>query len=325
MKLPVRKAAEKQVKLALSEGFTYAEPMDTSLRHLNALRVFEVAARHSSFAKAGAELNVSHSVVSQHIRNLELWFGTDLFIRHGNRVELTEDGRRLQPQLSSGFQVLKDACESLLRVSQHATLTISAEPALASLWLRKRITEFCTLYPRIDIELRPAWQPPQLGDGHADMIIHFETRLPNKAAKLIRLFPIDGFPACAPDLKSRMTKDGDALGWMSSSLVHDNGREIWHQWFSAHQPDMAIWQKGRVYSDLSLAIDAAVDGEGIILADDILCRKELETGALVKCDQRQIRCVWYSLAVSKRMTGNSALGVFTAWLLEAARMEGAPL
>ena len=245
--------------------------METALRHLNALRVFEVAARHSSFAKAGAELNVSHSVVSQHIKNLELWFGTELFIRHGNRVELTEDGRRLQPQLSSGFQVLKDACEGLLRVSQQATLTVSAEPALASLWLRKRITEFCTLFPRIDIELRPAWQSPQLDDGHTDMIIHFETRVPGKGVKQFRLFPIDGFPACAPQLKACMTGADGVVDWMSTPLVHDNGREIWHQWFSAHQPEDAAWQKGRVYSDLSLAIDAAVDGEGIILADGLCC------------------------------------------------------
>ncbi len=58
---------------------------------------------------------------------------------------------------------------------------------------------------------------------------------------------------------------------MAAPLVHDNGREIWHQWFSAHQPENPNWQKGRVYSDHSLAIDVAVDGEGIILADNILC------------------------------------------------------
>ena len=57
------------------------------------------------------------------------------------------------------------------------------------------------------------------------------------------------------------------------------------------------------------------------LADDILCRKELQTGALVKCDPRLIRCVWYSIAVSNDMSKNSTLATFAAWLLEAARLE----
>jgi LysR family glycine cleavage system transcriptional activator len=296
--------------------------MENAIRHLNALRVFEAAARHSSFAKAGAELNVSHSVISQHIRNLEGWFGTDLFIRHGNRVELSDEGRRLQPQLANGFQIIKDACEGLLRVSRQATLTISAEPAIASLWMRKRITEFCAVFPKIDIELRPAWHPPQLNDGHTDMIVHFETRLPGKGAKHLRLFPIDGFPACAPQLKSRL-EAGGTTDWNSAPLVHDNGREIWHQWFLAHQPNTQNWQKGRVYSDLSLAIDAAVDGEGVILADTILCHKELETGALVSCDPRQIRCVWYAMAIPKSMSANSALATFVDWLVERVRSDEA--
>ena len=296
--------------------------MSTPLRHLNSLLAFEAAARSTSFAKAAKELNVSPSVVSEHIKNLELWFGVVLFTRLGNRVELTDDGRALQPQLSNGFQILKDACDGVLRVSQKGTLTISAEPALASLWLRKRISEFCTKFPKIDTELRPAWQPPQLGEGHADMLIHFETRVPSKGARQLRLFPIDGFPACAPQLKIQINEGGNSLNWLKAPLVHDNGREIWHQWFSAHEPSSQAWREGRVYSDLSLAIDAAVDGEGVILADDILCQKELETGALVKCDPRQTRCVWYTAVVPRNLSSNSALATFVTWLLESIGAEG---
>lgn len=295
--------------------------MTTSLRHLNSLYAFEAAARHASFAKAAEELNVSPSVVSQHIKNLELWFGVVLFVRLGNRVELTDDGRALHPQLSNGFQVLRDACEGVLRTSQKGTLTISAEPALASLWLRKRISEFCTQFPKINIELRPAWQPPQFGAGHADMIVHFETRVPSKGTKQLRLFPIDGFPACAPQLKAQISEAGRSLDWSKGPLVHDNGREIWHQWFSTHEPTSEAWREGRVYSDLSLAIDAAVDGEGVILADDILCKKELETGALVRCDPRQIRCVWYSVVVPKTMSSNSALATFVTWLVQSVSQK----
>lgn len=289
--------------------------MTTSLRHLNALRAFEAAARHQSIAKAATELNVSHSVVSQHVRNLENWFGTELFNRSGNRITLSVDGRALLPRISTGFQVLNDACSDLLRATQKGTLTISAEPALASMWLRKRISEFCDEFPKIDIDLRPAWQPPQLGEDHADMIVHFETRLPATGARRQRLFPIDGYPVCAPGLRDKL-QVAEGVNWADAPLIHDNGREIWHSWFTKHEPGLTQWQRGRVYSDLSLAIDSAVDGEGIVLADNILCAKEIGSGALVQLDTRQIRCVWYAIATPRKASRKPAVDTFTEWLLD---------
>ncbi|KIC35193.1 hypothetical protein RA27_22940, partial [Ruegeria sp. ANG-R] len=292
--------------------------MTTSLRHLNSLRAFEAAARHQSISKAAEELNVSHSVVSEHVRNLEAWFGADLFVRTGNRITLSEDGRALLPRVSSGFQTLKDACSDLLRETQKGTIVVSAEPALASLWLRKRITDFCAEFPKIDIDLRPAWKPPQLGEDHADVIIHFETRLPATGVRLHRLFPIDGFPACAPHLLRQLLDEENDVNWQDAPLVHDNGREIWHQWYLLHEPGSYRWEQGRVYSDLSLAIDAALDGEGIILADNVLCSKEMTSGSLVQLDGRQIRCVWYSIAMPLKASGKPAAETFKAWLLAAA-------
>ncbi|WP_323769045.1 LysR family transcriptional regulator [Antarctobacter sp.] len=293
--------------------------MRNTLRHLNALRVFEAAARHSNFAKAASELNVSHSVVSQHIKNLELWFGTELFIRHRNRVELSENGRDLLPQIASGLQTLTDASESLLRKTRSGAVVVSAEPAIASLWLRKRITEFCSLFPRIEVDLRPAWTPAQIGEGHADIGIHFETRMPGSGVLKERLFPIDGFPAATPHLSAKLTSQDDTIDWNRAILIHDNGKETWHKWYSAHEPQSPGWRSGKVYSDLSLAIDAAIDGEGVILADDILCERELLSGQLVRMDKRAIRCIWYEIGLDKNTSGSSASSFFKNWLLKQTK------
>ncbi|WP_342075086.1 LysR family transcriptional regulator [Yoonia sp. SS1-5] len=283
---------------------------------MNALPVFEAAARHSSFAKAGAELNVSHSVISQHIRNLEHWLGTELFVRRGNRVELSDDGRALLPQIASGLQILTDACETVLRKTQAGTVVVSAEPAFASLWLRKRITEFCELFPRVEIDLRPAWTPAQIGEGHADMIIHFETRIPKRGVERDNLFPIDGYPAATPDIRDALPLAGSAIDWQRAVLVHDNGKETWHKWYAAHEPASEGWRKGRIHSDLSLAIDAAVDGEGVILADDILCHREISSGQLVRLDDRSVRCIWYQIAIPRGTSKSSASALFRDWLVD---------
>lgn len=289
--------------------------MTRSLRHLNSLRVFEAAARHSSFAKAASELNVSHSVVSQHIKNLEGWFGVGLFARLGNRVELTDHGRALLPQIAGGLQTLADACEPLLRKAQSGTLVICAEPALASLWLRKRVTEFCALFPRIEVDLRPAWTPDRIGD-EADMIIHFATRMPGSGVERTDLFSIDGYPAATPEVRDKILSGRTTIDWNCAALVHDNGRETWHKWYTAHEPASDGWRRGQVYSDLSLAIDAAVDGEGVILADDILCRSEMSSGRLVRLDERDLRCVWYQVALPQNVMRKAASETFRDWLLD---------
>lgn len=60
---------------------------------LNAIKTFEVAARAGSFTLAASELGVSSAAVSQQIRNLETWFGKQLFVRSGNRIALTDADR----------------------------------------------------------------------------------------------------------------------------------------------------------------------------------------------------------------------------------------
>lgn len=295
--------------------------MTTYLRHLNALRAFEAAARHQSISKAADELNVSHSVVSQHVKNLEDWFGTDLFVRSGNRITLSADGRTLLPRISAGFQTLTDACSDLLRATQKGTLAISAEPALASSWLRKRISEFCEEFPKIDVDLRPDWRPPVLGKDLVDIIIHFETRLPATGAKRHQLFPLNGYPACAPPVREKLFKDG-AVDWHTAPLIHDNGREIWQKWYAAHEPGNDQWQQGRVHSELSLAIGAAVDAEGVFLADDILCAKELKSGDLVRIDDREILCVWYGIATQRKTARKPAVDTFVGWLLDRVTALG---
>lgn len=295
--------------------------MKGSLRHLNALHAFEAAARHSSFAKAAAELNISHSVVSQHVKNLELWLDTKLFVRGGNRIDLTGDGRQLAPQIAHGLQILRDACDGMLRLTQSGVVKVSAEPAIASRWLRKRITEFGKEFPKIDVELKPAWRPPVLGDDHTDIIVHFEERIPLEGTNRARLFPIDGFPACAPQLLDRIERKDAVADFSALPLVHDNGRHIWYDWFLKHIPENEQWEVGKVYSDLSLAIDAAVDAEGVILADDIICRKEIDQGNLVKLDDRINRCTWYCIAVADDTQPNSAVAAFQNWLIAEASTD----
>ena len=98
---------------------------------------------------------------------------------------------------------------------------------------------------------------------------------------------------------------------------------IWRRWFDRFLPGSEAWRSGYVYSDLSLAIDAAADGDGIFLADDLLCAREIASGALVKVLPETLRCAWYCTAVPHEAKIAKAVQAFRDWLHGAASDDSA--
>ncbi len=286
------------------------------LSFLNAIRAFEAAARHESLVKAANELNVSHSVISRHIRNLEEWLGADLFVRTGNRVYLTENARMISPKITSSMFDIREAFETIRQSRDLRKLSVSAEPAFASRWLRRHASKFRSENPDTNLEIKASWAPEKFDDEQSDVFIHFESRLDPRGTVGVRLFPIMGYPACAPNLYETLTREGNQNWVLDAPLVHDHGHNIWRNWFDRHEPEHNVWQKGQVYADLSLAIDAAIDGEGVILADDEICRKEFETGTLIRLDDRVVECVWYCYRTPHDRSPSRAVETFLGWLKE---------
>ncbi|EGR3032793.1 LysR family transcriptional regulator [Vibrio parahaemolyticus] len=290
--------------------------MSNSLRHLNALRAFESVARNSSVSKAANELKVSHSVVSKHIKNLEEAFDTKLFTRSGNRIELNENGWRLFPRVANAFQILRDAVEEIEHNPHYNKVTILAEPAISFRWLRKKISLFNHQYPSFEMHLIPSLNVSGQDDQHVDIVIHFEERLLADTNTLRRLFPIDAFPACSPKMLDRIDAENELSDISSLPLIHDNGRQTWQQWYQQYLPGDNSWTQGKVYTDFSMAIDAAIDGEGILLADEVICRRELENGDLIKLDDRVLRCTWYTMSLKPNLPPAGATMVFYNWLMD---------
>lgn len=65
------------------------DPPRPPLLSLNALRAFEAAARHESFARAASELHVTAAAVAQQVRTLEAWAGAPFAVRLPSRSPLT--------------------------------------------------------------------------------------------------------------------------------------------------------------------------------------------------------------------------------------------
>lgn len=100
------------------------------------------------------------------------------------------------------------------------------------------------------------------------------------------LFPPDAFPACAPAVFDTLGGLAENADFLSLPIIHDNGRHIWQQWFAEHESEREEWKEGKVYSDLAIAIEAAADGEGIFLSDEIICRHHLPPSFVAESWQR---------------------------------------
>src|SRR5512142_687813 len=120
---------------------------------LNALRVFEAAARHLSCKDAANELSITQAAVSHQVKSLEDYLGVQLFKRAGRGVQLTEAARACLPKLREGFDSLAAAVEMIHLRADETDLQITAPPVFTARWLMPRLADFARREPKIDVRV----------------------------------------------------------------------------------------------------------------------------------------------------------------------------
>ena len=184
--------------------------MSQHLTHLNALKTFEVVARHQSVRRAAEELNVTPAAVSHQIKKVEQYFGVTLFNRQDGRFDLTPVGQAALPKLQEGFENLSAAVQQMRAVKGRRTLRVLAPPSFAAKWVAPRLSRFLATQPDIDIELSSSDNlisenvPPSaisaaIRQKEVDVAIPFgRGRFPGcKATKLMTVVAV---PLCSPSL-----------------------------------------------------------------------------------------------------------------------------
>lgn len=251
--------------------------MARRLPSLNALKAFEAAARRGSFTEAAAELFVTHAAISRHIRDLEDWLGTQLFLRTGRGVQLTEAGRRFGGKLTPLFDAMAEATREAAAVGDVRQLKVSVEPSIASRWLVARLGGFGELHPDIELAIDPTGRLVDFRSGEADLGIRYG-RGNWDDIEMVRLSQVVIFPVCAPRLIADVPNlKPDGLG--NYNLLHENRKQWWADWLrQAGVAGVEDW-RGTVFQN-HLAIEAAEAGQGFALGDQILCTDALLDGRL---------------------------------------------
>jgi LysR family transcriptional regulator, glycine cleavage system transcriptional activator len=142
---------------------------------LNALKAFEAAARHESFAKAAVELGVTPAAVSHQIKALEEWLGSALFVRHAQRLQLTVPGKSAMPAFFKAFDALGLAVQELRVAAPRVQVSIAALPSVAQLWLAPKLLALREAFPNIRASIYALEEPPNFRREPFDLALFFLT------------------------------------------------------------------------------------------------------------------------------------------------------
>lgn len=252
-----------------------------TLPPLVALRAFEAAARHVSFAKAAEELNVSASAISQLVRSLEQRTGAILFERGARSIALTERGRAYARAAAAALDALETATIELMRAEPQDRLTLAAPPEFAQGWLVPGLQEFAAAEPGIDLAVvaTTRWAEPGR-DGIDALVRHGRGGWPEPVCTY--LFAEALAPYASPALLASgppVRGVPDLAHHVLLQSIQDPGE--WEEWLrQAGMPGLAP-RALRRYGDRSLTLQGAVLGAGIALLDHRLAAAALDERRLV--------------------------------------------
>jgi LysR family transcriptional regulator, glycine cleavage system transcriptional activator len=243
---------------------------------LNALRAFEAAARSESFTKAAAELSVTQGAVSQQVKALETELGLKLFLRQHHQLVLTEPGRQYIAVVSDALHRIALGTEQLRNQSSANVLTVSTSPDFAAKWLVHRLDSFAQACPDIDLRISASMHHVDFAAENIDVAVRHGTgNWDNMLAE--KLCVEELFVICAPKFTASISKPQDIL---KHTLLHTDPLKDWDVWLTAAGVDAAKMQRGPVFNRASLAIDAAIDGQGLALSRTTLAAWDLLKGRL---------------------------------------------
>jgi LysR family glycine cleavage system transcriptional activator len=249
------------------------------LPSLNALRAFEAAARHQSFARAAAELHVSEGAVSRHIKLLEEDLGLPLFVRRARKVELTEHGRKFLPVLSKAFKSIAAGFADV--AAEAPKLRLLSQPSFSIRWLIPRLDLFRQSHPATEVHVTTGiYEWPEAVGGGYDLVFGCGPRCPDGWQAML-VVPTNMTPICSPRLlESRAIAAPSDLAHFN--LLHTTpDRHDWRNWLAEFASGEVDPMNGETFPVLDMAIQAAVMGQGVAMGDLTLLTDEVKTGKLV--------------------------------------------
>ena len=245
---------------------------------LNSLKAFEASGRHLNFRLAAEELGVTQGAIAQHVRALEALLKIKLFERRPRGLSLTDEGRRYLPTIRRAFDMVAEATENL--APRDAVVTISSTPSFATRWLVPRLGTFADDYPNIRVRLDASNALANFQTDGVDIAIRQGKPPFGPGLVAEPLFASELIAVCHPDLAQGANPISSPEDLRHQVLLEDSHGQ-WPLFLEmaldgAQKFDM----KTMNFSQTSLAIDAALARQGVVLTIRAFVESDLEANRL---------------------------------------------
>lgn len=235
--------------------------MRQKLPPLNALRVFEIAARAESYSAAARQLNLTHGAISRQIAVLEDWFGQPLFVRNGQSMVASPHARALAREISDAFDHIADAADRYGKNRYIKIIRVIASATVAMRWLIPRLPSFAEICPEVDVRVSTALSTEPAFRGSFDVAIRRD--IPSGGQfQAWPLFRESNTVIASPSLLARKNiKAAEQLAnetWLTSETRLGN----WEAWVEAAGLPTLRASRTLRFDHFFVTLQAVVDGLG---------------------------------------------------------------
>jgi LysR family transcriptional regulator, glycine cleavage system transcriptional activator len=297
--------------------------MARRLPPLNALKAFETAARHLSFTKAAEEMYVTQAAISHQIKALEDHLGLKLFMRKNRSLLLTEEGQSYFLDIKEIFLQLHESTEKLLARGAKGSLTVSLQPSFAIQWLVPRLNQFSEQHPDIDVRIKAVDLDEGSLTDDVDVAIYYG-RGSWRNLHADKLHTEYLLPVCSPLLLNSTKPLQEPTDLQYHNLLHDGSRRAWKAWFTTQNFKHFNVNQGPIFSHSSMVLQAAIHGQGVALAHNVLARPDINSGRLiVPFNHVLISKDAYYLVCRESQTELGKITAFRQWMVAIVEAEQA--
>jgi LysR family transcriptional regulator, glycine cleavage system transcriptional activator len=286
---------------------------------LKALKGFEAATRHQSIRDAADELCLTHPAVSHQVQLIEDALGVTLFVQEGRHIVSTAEGKVLYPYVRAAFESLLEGVEEVHRNGLDKPLRVQTYVTASIRWLAKRVPQFLADHPEVKLTLSTCAVEWEFDDVHADVgLVYCETIPDPTKFHWVPLYEYALFPVCSPAVAEAMGKVPTAQELMSKPLVAIYTEvQNWETWFvsagAAFEPSVPYL----MVDTLAVALEMALNGEGIALVNGPFVDQDLAAGRLVTPIAHKAVCpgAW-GLICRKNLKENARIRTFMDWVIK---------
>ncbi len=293
--------------------------MSKYLPSFKALRAFEATVRLESLSAAAEELNVTPGAISRQITSLEEWVGHPLMRRSRQGVLVNARGKALSKELGEGFLSIHKALRKASNPGTQRPIVLSVYPTFAIQWLMPRLADFYAAEPQLDLRIQTSLKPPNFDRDDIDVAVMI-AEASSSGNFSIPLFDRVFTPVCSPSLISRFEgQPPEAALKAEQLLLSDLQMDHWTKWLDMAGLSNVLLERSIRFENSSLAWQAAREGVGFAMGQEILLKQDLDDGRLVMPFETRFKDArQYRLSCRMREAEVPAINAVFKWFALAA-------